>query len=42
MTTFNEIISFLGIIELPIKGHAFTWSNMQTNPLLEQIDWFFT
>jgi hypothetical protein len=42
MATFNEIISYLGIIELPIKGRAFTWSNMQANPLLEQIDWFFT
>lgn len=39
---FNEIISHLGIIELYIKGHAYTWSNMQSLPLLEQIDWFFT
>jgi exonuclease III len=40
--TFNEIISYLGLIELPIKGRAFTWSNMQNEPLLEQLDWFFT
>ena len=39
---FNEIIGHLGLIELPIKGRQYTWSNMQTSPLLEQIDWFFT
>jgi hypothetical protein len=42
MNTFNEVISYLGLVELPIKGRAFTWSNMQMEPLLEQIDWFFT
>ena len=40
--TFNEVISYLGLIELPIKGRAFTWSNMQADPLLSQLDWFFT
>lgn len=39
---FNEAIGHLGLIELPIKGRAYTWSNMQQNPLLEQLDWFFT
>jgi hypothetical protein len=39
---FNNIISHLGLIELPIKGRSYTWSNMQKSPLLEQIDWFFT
>jgi hypothetical protein len=38
----NEIISYLGLVELPLKRGAFTWSNMQTQPLLEQLDWFFT
>lgn len=38
---FNRIISHLGLIELPIKGISFTWSNMQAEPLMEQIDWFF-
>jgi hypothetical protein len=42
MAIFNEIISYLGLIELPIKGRAFTWSNMQADPLLVQLDWFFT
>ena len=36
--TFNEVISYLGLIELPIKGRAFTWSNMQAKPLLTQLD----
>lgn len=35
---FNEIISHLGLLELPLKGRAFTWSNMQEQPLLEQLD----
>jgi hypothetical protein len=40
--TFNNIISHLGLIELPLKGRSYTWSNIQAAPLLEQIDWFFT
>jgi exonuclease III len=32
---FNEAIGHLGLIELPLKGRAFTWSNMQNDPLLE-------
>jgi hypothetical protein len=39
---FNEAIGHLGLLELLIKGRAYTWGNMQRNPLLEQIDWFFT
>jgi exonuclease III len=39
---FNEIISNLGLLEIPLKGRNFTWSNMQSDPLLEQIDWVFT
>src|SRR3954471_1261013 len=42
MFIFNEIIGHLGLLELPLKGRRFTWSNMQDNPLLEQLDWFFT
>jgi hypothetical protein len=37
---FNEAIGHLGLMELQIKGRAFTWSNMQNDPLLEQLDWF--
>jgi len=39
---FNEVIDHLGLVELPLKGRGFTWSNMQADPLLEQLDWFFT
>mgnify|MGYP000873743625 CR=1 FL=1 len=39
---FNEIISHLGLFEIPIKGRRYTWSNMQETPLLEQLDWFFS
>jgi hypothetical protein len=42
MMLFNDIISRQNLTELPIKGRRFTWSNMQDNPLLEQLDWFFT
>ena len=42
MFIFNEIIVHLGLLELPIKGRAYTWSNMQDTPLLEKLDWFFT
>jgi endonuclease/exonuclease/phosphatase family metal-dependent hydrolase len=42
MMLFNEIIGHLGLLELPLKGRSFTWSNMQREPLLEQLDWFFT
>lgn len=39
---FNDLISNLGLIEVPLKGRSFTRSNMQDNPLLEQLDWVFT
>jgi hypothetical protein len=39
---FNEIINNLGLQEIPLKGRSYTWSNMQENPLLQQIDWCFT
>ena len=42
MFTFNDFIREQDLTELPIKGRAYTWSNMQTNPLLEQLDSFFT
>jgi exonuclease III len=42
MLIFNEAISNLGLIELPMKGRKFTWSNKQQDPLLEKLDWFFT
>jgi hypothetical protein len=36
------VISNLGLQKIPLKGRNFTWSNMQQNSLLEQIDWCFT
>jgi endonuclease/exonuclease/phosphatase family metal-dependent hydrolase len=39
---FNEIISNLEIQEIFLKGRSYTWSNMQQEPLLEQLDWCFT
>ena len=42
MFTFNDFIRDQNLTELPIKGRNYTWSNMQQNPLLEQLDWFFT
>jgi len=42
MYLFNEAISALGLVELPLKGRRFTWSNKQYPPLLERLDWFFT
>ncbi|XP_073359845.1 uncharacterized protein [Aegilops tauschii subsp. strangulata] len=42
MLLFNEAISNLGLLELPLKGRQYSWSNMQHNPLLGKLDWFFT
>ena len=39
---FNEAISYLGIVEIPLQGRRFTWCNMQPSPLLEKLDWVFT
>ena len=42
MNVFNEIISGLALLEVPFKGQAYTWSNMQEHPLLDQLDWVLT
>lgn len=42
MFLFNEAISKLGVIELPLHGRQYTWTNKQFPPLLERLDWFFT
>ena len=36
--TFTKAIGHLAVVELPLKGRAYTWSNMQMDPLLEQLD----
>jgi hypothetical protein len=42
MLLFNEAISNLGLVDIPLKGRKFTWSNMQNSPLLQRLDWFFS
>ena len=42
MMLFNDAISRLGLVELPLKGKRYTWTNKQQSPLLERLDWFFT
>lgn len=42
MFLFNEAISNLGLVEIPLLGRQFTWTNKQIEPLLERLDWFFT
>jgi len=42
MLLFNDAISYLGLVELSLKGRRFTWTNKQHPPVLERLDWFFT
>jgi hypothetical protein len=41
MLKFNEAISELDLLEIPLHGLSFTWSNRQREPLLQRLDWFF-
>lgn len=36
MLLFNETINALGLVELPLKGQCFIWTNKQNMPLLER------
>jgi hypothetical protein len=42
MLLFNDDISHLGLVGIPLKCSRFTWSNMQSAPLLQRLDWFFS
>lgn len=42
MLLFNEAISAFGLNEITLQGRKYTWSNKQTSPLLEKLDWAFT
>jgi hypothetical protein len=42
MMSFNDIIQAHDLEEIPLKGTQYTWSNMQSTPLLEKLDWIFT
>jgi hypothetical protein len=37
----NELISHIGLPELPLKGRSYTWSNMKQDPLFVQLECFF-
>jgi hypothetical protein len=37
---FNDFIRSNNLTELHIKGRKYSWSNMQEDPLFEQLDWF--
>jgi hypothetical protein len=41
MLKFNEAISELDLLKIPLHGLSFTWSNRQREPLLQRLDWFF-
>jgi hypothetical protein len=41
MLQFNEANSNLDLLEVPLHGMSFTWSNKQWEPLLQRLDWFF-
>ena len=38
MYLFNDAISSLGLVDIPLKGTRYTWSNNQHSPLLERLD----
>ena len=42
MLMFNSLLLQLDLVEIPLKGRNYTWSNMQDSPLLEKLDWIFT
>lgn len=42
MLLFNNAISSLGLVEIPLHGRKFTWTNKQHSPFLERLDWFLS
>jgi hypothetical protein len=38
MLLLNEAISDIGLVDIPLKGRRFIWSNMENNPLLQRLD----
>lgn len=42
MLMFNEAIAVLVLVELPLRGKWFTWTNKHQSRLLERLDWFFS
>jgi exonuclease III len=41
MLKFNEAISTLDLVEIPLHDLCYAWSNRQREPLLQRLDWFF-
>jgi hypothetical protein len=41
MLSFNAAISNQHLEELKLSENKFTWTNKQSSPLLERLDWFF-
>jgi hypothetical protein len=41
MFLFNDAMSALGLVELPLKGRRFTWTNKQRSSPLERLHFFF-
>jgi hypothetical protein len=42
MNMFNEAIADQDLTDIPFSRRNFTWSNMQSDPLLVKLDWVFT
>jgi endonuclease/exonuclease/phosphatase family metal-dependent hydrolase len=42
MSMLNELILDLDHVQIPFSGRNFTWSNMQSDPLLVKLDWVLT
>ncbi|XP_026431387.1 uncharacterized protein LOC113328521 [Papaver somniferum] len=40
MTQFNDFIEHHNLVDLPLKGARFTWSNGQSNPVMCRLDRF--
>jgi hypothetical protein len=40
MLQFRELISDLGLIDIPLRGRRFTWSNARTDPSMTKLDRF--
>ena len=40
MRGFNDWIQFHDLVDLPLRGADFTWSNMQTKPVMSRLDRF--
>ena len=40
MDSFNDTICDLGLIDIPLVGRSFTWSNKHVVPAFAKFDWF--